>query len=165
MADPGPENDPYTIRPGARVVDSSSREGGRRDASPPPAGAGAEPPRIDDQTLRRVRRLILISALAPITAVFLPPLGLAIGIFAAVLVWRWWSALVTPGLTRATVVVVVFGTVFAIVVGGVGTVLAGMFASEIADYANCQTGANTHLARDKCWAEFTEAIEDRLIGP
>lgn len=164
MAEPGPDHDPHANRPSGRDFGTPPDERERPEHGNRSPDGTDKPPGIDKDTLRRVRRLIMISALASITSVFLPPVGFVLGIFAAVLVWRWWSALVTPALTRATTVVVVFGTAFALVVGGLGSVVTVMFASELAEYANCQTGANTHQARDKCWDELTGAIEDRLLG-
>lgn len=183
MTDPGPDHDPYTIRPdrpdaapteAPRPEDSGSAHEPPSQRADPSSGSSSrnsdsgsgngERPKIDKEAVSRVRRLILISALASITAIFLPPVGLALGVATAILTWRWWSALKTPGLTRMTTGVVVFGASFAIVIGSVGTVLAAMFATEISDYANCQTGANTHIAQDKCWTELTDAISDRLPG-
>jgi len=144
VTDSGPEHDPSAIRPD---------KPGNGERSP-----------VDQEALRRVRRLILVSALASITSIFLPPVGLVLGVVTAVVAWRWRSALKTPGLTKMTTGMVVFGASFAIVIGTVGSVFAAMFASEISDYTNCQTGANTHIAQDKCWTELTDAINDRLPG-
>lgn len=166
MTDTGPEHDPYTIRPvdapREAPPETPRREPPRRE--PPRPSDPDRPPRVDVDALRRVRRLILISALASITAAFVPPLGLALGVVAAVFVWRWWPALVTPGLTRLTSAVVVFGVAFAIVVGAIGTTVMAMFASEMADYASCNTGANTHLAQDRCRTEFDRAVGGVLPG-
>lgn len=168
MTDTGPDHDPYTIRP-TDPHPGAPRHDPHRNAEPTddkrptdPGEPRPEPPRIADQTLRRVRRLIMLSALAAMTAVFVPIAGLVLGILAAVLVWRWWSDLKTPGLTKTTTIVVIFGTAFAIVVGGVETAILATFAPEFADYASCRVGANTHMARDKCDSTFSDALDGRL---
>jgi hypothetical protein len=171
VTDTGPDNDPYTIRPGdphpgAPQHDPRGRtereSTGDKRSTDPGGRSGTEPPRIADQTLRRVRRLIMLSALASMSAIFVPIVGLVLGILTGVLTWRWWSDLKTPGLTKTTTVVVIFGAAFAIVIGGVETAILATFAPEFADYASCRVGANTHIARDKCDAAFSDALDGRL---
>ncbi len=157
MADPGPHrsDDPYVVRPAEPHPDAGN---GRRPAQRP--DRDRRPP--DPDALRRARTLLFLSAIAAVSAVALAPLGLALGIVTLVLAYVRREDIRRARLGSLATAVPVAGGIFAIVVGGIFSLALVLFGSEMNQYRQCISGANTRMAEQRCQDELFDGLEDRL---
>ena len=114
--------------------------------------------------LRRTRVTLLIGMLGMLLAVFVPPVGLALGVLALVRLLKDRAAIRAARLGGAAEVIPLVTAVSAIVIGSVVSALIALFLREILDYRSCVDGANTVIAESKCEQEFMDALRDRLPG-
>ncbi|GAA5030642.1 DUF4190 domain-containing protein [Actinopolymorpha pittospori] len=159
---------PEASSPYARIVAATTPDPSRGGSHPPapPPGGGPDPREVTEDQLRRARnrgRFALLLGIAGLaTSIFAFPLGLILGVAAIVLGalarrdgkrGRQQIAGATPGMVLGIV-----ASVFACVLG----VMAAVFWTEIIDYQDCYSGANTQTAREGCQRHLEEQIMDRV---
>jgi hypothetical protein len=126
---------------------------------------GGRPPGESEKALRRrVRLAAVLAAVAAVTAVTLPPVGVALGIGLLIVGARLRRDPRAREVGVAATWIPYVGGGFAIVVGVVMTALAMFFSGELADLRECLAGANTRVAEANCQEEFRQRIEQRLPG-
>jgi hypothetical protein len=138
--------------------------GDDRSDAPGPRQGGRPPGESEKALRRRVRLAAVLAAVAAVTAVTLPPVGVALGVGLLVVGARLRR---DPGAREVGVAatwVPYVGGGFAVVVGLVMTALALFFTRELADLRECLAGANTRVAEANCQDEFRQRIEQRLPG-
>jgi hypothetical protein len=170
--------DPYAVGPQPPPDRPEGRRTGQR---PTPAGVqrparddrsdgrdprqGGRPPGDSEKALRRrVRLAAVLAAVAAVTAVTLPPVGVALGIGLLVVGARLRRDPRAREVGFAATWVPYVGGGFAIVVGLAMTALALFFTRELADLRECLAGANTRVAEANCQDDFRQRIEQRLPG-
>jgi hypothetical protein len=165
----GPE--PPSDRAEGRPTDQRPPAAGtRRPAGDDRRGAGGprqegRPPGESEKALRRrVRLAAVLAAVAAVTAVTLPPVGVALGVGLLVVGARLRRDPRARELGVAATSIPFVGGGFAIVFGLVMTALALFFSGELADLRECLAGANTRVAEANCQDEFRQRIEQRLPG-
>lgn len=112
----------------------------------------------DPAVLRRIRWLAMLSAAAAVFAVGVPPLGVALGVATLVVAIRRRKEIGSIGLGALARSIPMAGGIFALVVGSVMSVVLLLWGDELLDYRDCERGALTELARDRCEREFMEAV-------
>jgi hypothetical protein len=153
----GPE--PPRPEPG---TGAEPERGPRRDGPAPGRGAPRRP--VDRAVLRRVRRVVLLGALAAFVTVPLPPLGLALGVLTLVLAARLRREPEARQVGIAATLLPLLAGSFAVVVGAALSALALWLGQEIGDLRDCLGGALTRAAEQSCQDQFREAVEERLVG-
>jgi hypothetical protein len=112
--------------------------------------------------VRRARAALFLAGSAVIMAIALPAAGLILGIAALVTAIRARGAprLRWLGMTPSALAYV--GAGLAIIVGGLLTAASLLIGDELAQLRECQAGANTRVAEERCQDEFNEAISSRF---
>ncbi len=182
-----PDQDPYAVPPHAAEgsADPHPEAEQRAGSQPKPYGqvtapvegepthppygtagsaTGGPSPQERMAVLRRTRVTLLIGMLGMLLAVFVPPVGLALGVLALVRLLKDRAAIRAARLGGAAEVIPLVTAVSAIVIGSVVSALIALFLREILDYRSCVDGANTVIAESKCEQEFMDALRDRLPG-
>lgn len=110
----------------------------------------------------RQTRLLVFSAIgAAILAIAVPPVGMAFGVGTLVVLAVRRRRKVT--LPRPAVVLVMTAGVFAILVGGLLSLVLLLLGTETATLRECLAGANTRVAEQICQDAFADAVRDRLL--
>jgi hypothetical protein len=112
------------------------------------------------EAVGRSRLPAVLAAGAVIMAIALPPVGLALGI--ATLVVMALRRTGKVGMSRPTALLTVVSGVFAVVVGGLLSVLLLLLGQEMTSLRECLAGANTRVAEQVCQDEFRDAVLRRL---
>jgi hypothetical protein len=106
--------------------------------------------------------LLFLSAIAAVSAVALAPLGFALGVVTLVLAYVRREDIRGARLGSLATAVPVAGGIFAVVVGGIFSFLLAVFGPEINEYRECNSGANTRMAEQRCQDELFDGLEERL---
>jgi hypothetical protein len=115
-------------------------------------------PEVAGQT----RLLIFLAISAAVLAIAVPPVGMAFGVGTlVVLALRRRRAMALP---RPAIVLATTAGVFAVVVGGLLSLVLAVLGGEMADLRECLTGANTRVAERVCQDDFADAVQDRVFG-
>lgn len=135
----------------------------------PPYGSaasapGGPSPQERMAVLRRTRVTLLIGMLGLPLAVFVAPVGVALGVLALVRLLKDRSAIRAARLGGAAEVIPLVTAITAIVIGTIVSALIALFSREILDYRACVDAANTVIAENRCDEEFMDALRDRLPG-
>ncbi len=182
-----PDQDPYAVPPhvaegsGEPHPEADQRAGSHSktygqpalpaagEPTPPPYGtaasaSGGPSPKERMAVLRRARVSLLIGMLGMLLAVFVAPVGVALGVLALVRLLKDRAAIRAARLGGAAEVIPLVAALSAIVIGTIVSALIALFYREILDYRACMDGANTVIAENKCDDEFMDALRDRLPG-
>lgn len=162
--DTGSRPDPYTVPPPGTTEqhpEATSRSGTSSDA---PEGPSERPPTDDERKhlRRRALSLSVMAGLALVSAVFLPPVGLLLGIVTVVQAVRFGGDARRIELNPAVRGVQFGGGITAIVVGLVLSIGMAVLWDELTTYQSCQAGAQTHVALERCQNELMDDLEDRF---
>jgi hypothetical protein len=111
---------------------------------------------------RQTRRLVFGAISAVVLAIAVPPIGLALGVgMLVVLAIRRRRKASVP---RPAAVLVIGAGVFAVLVGGVLSLVLALLGAETAALRECLAGANTRVAEQVCQDEFADAVRRRVVG-
>ncbi len=111
---------------------------------------------------RQTRLLIFVAISAAILAIAVPPIGLAAGIGTlVVLVVRQRR---TASVPKPVAILAISAGVFAVLVGGLLSLVLALLGAETTALRECLAGANTRVAEQGCQDEFAEAVRRRVLG-
>lgn len=168
MPDPTPSDrpDPYAVRRPDEGADKGDHgPGGRAPAKlDPPAGAARDVRPQDPDATRHARTLGLLAAIAAVMAIAVPPAGVVLGVVTLVLAARQRSRDRFARIGLSVKAVAVAGGVFALVVGGLLSLVSVLLGEETGQLRDCLAGANTRVAERICQDEFMDALQARLTG-
>jgi hypothetical protein len=160
--------DPYAVRrPGAGqgVGETHGEHDPPRTERPRRAEQPHTPPRPPGpDAVRNTRTLGLVAVIAAVMAIAIPPAGIVLGIATLVVAARNRSSAGGPQLSRQAMALSVSGGVFALVVGGLLSLLSLLLGAETGQLRECLAGANTRVAEQACQSEFMDAVQRRLTG-
>jgi hypothetical protein len=110
---------------------------------------------------RQTRLLVFVAVSAAILAIAIPPIGLAAGVGTLVVlaVWRRRKAAVP----RPAAVLAMTAGVFAVVVGGLLSLVLAVLGTETMAFRECLAGANTFRAEQVCQDDFADAVRRRIL--
>jgi hypothetical protein len=113
------------------------------------------------ESIRQTRRLVLLAVCAAVLALALPPVGLGLGVLTLVaLVVRHRRKI---GIPRPVAVLTITAATFAVLAGGLLSVVLVLFGTETSALRECLAGANTRVAEQVCQDEFTDSIRQRVF--
>ena len=168
MPDPTPSDrpDPYAVRRPDEGADTGDHgPGGRTQARlDPSAGAARDVQPPDPDTARQARTLGLLAAIAAVMAIVVPPAGVVLGVVTLVLAARRRSRDRFARIGLSVRAASVAGGVFALVVGGLLSLVSVLLGEETGQLRECLAGANTRVAERICQNEFMDALQSRLTG-
>ena len=118
---------------------------------------GTAPP----DTSRQTRLLVFLAISAAFLAIAVPPVGLACGAGTLVVLGVRRRRKLT--LPRPAVVVAMTAGVFAVLVGGLLSLVLLLIGAEMATLRECLAGANTQVAEKVCQDDFADALQGRLL--
>src|SRR5690625_3146130 len=161
--------DPYTVPAGdtSEQPETSSDTQGSSEAQARDHRDSRDlgrPPTDDErkQLRRRGLSLTLLVGLALVSSVFLPPIGLLVGIVAVVQIARFATGARRLGLSPAVRGLQFGGGITAIVIGLVLSIGMVVLWTELTTYQSCQSGAQTRVALDRCQDELMDDLQQRF---
>jgi hypothetical protein len=110
---------------------------------------------------RQTRLLVFLAIGAAILAIAVPPVGMTIGVGTLVVLAVRRRRKVT--LPRPVVILVMTAGVFAVLVGGLLSLVLLLLGTETTTLRECLVGANTRVAEQICQDDFADAVRDRLF--
>jgi hypothetical protein len=128
-------------------------------SSPPARPAEIEAAR---PLIRRIRSTGLLSSVAVVLAVLLPPIGALLGLLGAVRAARLRPAVVAAGLRPSLTTLPFVTGVVAVGVGMAATVVVVALGPELLELNRCLQAANTRTAEANCQDAFQVALSQRL---
>jgi len=147
--------DPYTV-PADGTPERPRDSHDSRDFERPPTDDERK------QLRRRGLSLTLLVGLALVSSVFLPPVGLLLGVLAVVQVARFATGARRLGLSPAVRRLQFGGGITAIVIGLVLSIGMVVLWTELTTYQSCQSGAQTRVALERCQDQLMDDLQERF---